>query len=395
MAAPTVITGVVSDAQILSDQKIRDVSTKIATLDRDVAPLATFLMKMQKRECTNAKVEWLDTQPMLRLTTVTTDPTSGGTTLVVASTAMMKPGHVIRMAGSGENMQVVTVTNATTVQVIRNLGGVTGALAAAVGTDVVVLSVAAAQGASLGTLLQTQTLGQFNYHQIARDAYGQTNTMGATDTYGSGQMMIAADQKLLEHKRGINLTAFFGRRDLRTAGLITTGFAGGVTDFPVSQDVVSGNSLTRRIWEDFLRAAYRYGGNKTVFCSPLVQQAISSFATNVLAPGTSAPNEVNSWGVQIVKYLGGGVGPSGFATLVYMRDWSDFQATTNQFGGWAIAVDLDNIQFTHMKGRDTKTLPSRQGTSEDSDIREILTEYSFEVRLPDTHRILKGTQTYP
>jgi len=127
-------------------------------------------------------------------------------------------------------------------------------------------------------------------------------------------------------------------------------------------------------------------------CTP---QELTSFATNVLAPGTSAPNEVNSWGVQIVKYLGGGVGPSGFATLVYMRDWSDFQATTNQFGGWAIAVDLDNIQFTHMKGRDTKTLPSRQGTSEDSDIREILTEYSFEVRLPDTHRILKGTQTYP
>ena len=394
MPAPAVITGAVTDATILSDQKIRDVSSKIASLDPDVTPLATFLMKMKKRICTNAKVEWLDTQPMLRLTTVTTDPTTAGTSLVVASTAMIKAGHVLRMAISGENMLVSSVTNATTLVVVRNIGGVTGILAAAVGSDVVVLNVAAAQGATIGTLLQTQTVGGFNYHQIARDGYGQTNTMGATDTYGENQIQLAADQKMLEHKRGINLTAFFGRRDLRTASNITTGFAGGLTDYAVSQDSVSGGTLTRRIWEDFLRVTYRYGGNKYVFCSPLVQQAISSFATNQLQPGTNNPTEISSWGVQLVKYLGGGTGPGGFANLVFMKDWQDFQTATSQFGGWAIAVDMDNVQYTHMRGRDTRTLPNRQGTSEDSDIREILTEFSFEIRLPDTHRILKGTTTY-
>ena len=56
---PTILTGVVDDADILSNQRVVDMSPTIAQLEPDEAPLTTMLQKVGKRAAFSQKVEWL------------------------------------------------------------------------------------------------------------------------------------------------------------------------------------------------------------------------------------------------------------------------------------------------------------------------------------------------
>lgn len=385
---PTILTGVVDDADILSNQRVVDMSPTIAMLEPDEAPLTTMLQKTSKRAAYSQKVEWLSDELVPRLTTLSASATSSATALSVATGTgtYFRPGDVIRIATTGENCAVSAVSADTVYVVARTLGAVTS-ISAASGVDVIKVGNAAAEGATLGTLIQTKKVANYNYAQIQRDPWGFTNTLVASKLYGGPEPANEAKKKLIEHKRQMENTLFWGTRDLTTANNVPTGYVGGVYQYVTSNITSSVGSLTETIFETFLRKAFRYGSqNKVMFCSPIVVSALSSFPQGKLAPPSPS---IDTYGVSLSKYQSAS---GAMVDIAIKRDWYDFQTTGNQYGGIGVVVDMDDITMRPL--RDTVLKPDRQANDEDSIKQEYLTEWSLELGLEKKHAIISGITGY-
>jgi hypothetical protein len=384
---PTILTGVVDDADILSNQRVVDMSPTIAQLEPDEAPLTTMLQKVGKRAAFSQKVEWLSDELVPRLTTLSASAASDLTAIAVATGTgtYFRPGDVVRIATTGENCSVSAVS-ANTVYVTRALGGVT-ALSAASGVDLIKVGNAAAEGATLGTLIQTKKVANYNYAQIQRDPWGFTNTLVASKLYGGPEPANEAKKKLIEHKRQLENSLFWGVRDLNTSGSTPIGYVGGIFQYVTSNITSVGGNLTESVMETFLRTAFRYGSqNKVMFVSPLVASAMSSFAQGKLA---LASVDTNKYGVSLGQYQSAS---GAVIQIMIKRDWLDFQASGNQYGGIGVVVDMDDVKMRPL--RDTVLKPDRQANDEDSVKQEYLTEWSFELGQEKKHAIIRGITGY-
>lgn len=384
---PTILTGVVDDADILSNQRVVDMSPTIAQLEPDEAPLTTMLQKIGTRAAYSQKVEWLSDELVPRLTTLSASATSAATAISVATGTgtYFRVGDVVRFATTGENAYVTSVS-ADSIGVTRALGGVT-AISAASGIDLVKVGNAAAEGATLGTLIQTKKVANYNYAQIQRDPWGFTNTLVASKLYGGPEPANEAKKKLIEHKRQLENSLFWGVRDLNTSGSAPIGYVGGIFQYVTSNLTTGVGTLTESVFETFLRKAFRYGSqNKVMFCSPLVASALSSFPQGKLAP--PAPS-IDTYGVSLKEYQSAS---GAKVQIMVKRDWYDFQAASNQYGGIGVVVDMEDVTMRPL--RDTVLKPDRQANDEDSVKQEYLTEWSFEIGLEKKHAIISGITGY-
>jgi hypothetical protein len=385
---PTILTGVVDDADILSNQRVVDMSPTIAMLEPDEAPLTTMLQKTSKRAAYSQKVEWLSDELVPRLTTLSASATSSATALSVATGTgtYFRPGDVIRIASTGENCAVSAVSADAVYVVARTLGAVTS-ISAANGVDIIKVGNAAAEGATLGTLIQTKKVANYNYAQIQRDPWGFTNTLVASKLYGGPEPANEAKKKLIEHKRQMENTLFWGTRDLVTTGDAPIGYVGGIYQYVTSNLTSSVGDLTETIFETFLRKAFRYGSqNKVMFCSPVVASALSSFPQGKLAPPSPS---IDTYGVSLSKYQSAS---GAVVNIMVKRDWYDFQSAGNQYGGIGVVVDMDDVTMRPL--RDTVLKPDRQANDEDSIKQEYLTEWSLEIGLEKKHAIISGITGY-
>ena len=385
---PTILTGVVDDADILSNQRVVDMSPTIAMLEPDEAPLTTMLQKTSKRAAYSQKVEWLSDELVPRLTTLSASATSSATALSVATGTgtYFRPGDVIRIASTGENCAVSAVSADAVYVVARTLGAVTS-ISAANGVDIIKVGNAAAEGATLGTLIQTKKVANYNYAQIQRDPWGFTNTLVASKLYGGQEPANEAKKKLIEHKRQMENTLFWGTRDLVTTGDAPIGYVGGIYKYVTSNLTSSVGDLTETLFETFLRKAFRYGSqNKVMFCSPVVASALSSFPQGKLAPPSPS---IDTYGVSLSKYQSAS---GAVVNIMVKRDWYDFQSAGNQYGGIGVVVDMDDVTMRPL--RDTVLKPDRQANDEDSIKQEYLTEWSLEIGLEKKHAIISGITGY-
>lgn len=391
---PTILSGVVNDNTILSDQRVVDMSKTIAQLEDDISPLTTMLSKLDKRPAHNQTITWLEDELVPRLTTLAASAAAADGTLAVASGtgSYFRVRDVIRLSDAGENC-VITAISTDSLGVTRSIGS-PAAASARTGTDVMKVGNAAAEGATLGTLVQTKKVKQTNYTQIQRDPWGFTNTVLASEMYGGDLDTNERGKKFIEHRRQIEQALFFGYRDLDTSGSQPIGYVGGLTDY-ISTNITTASSgnLTQTVWEQWLSdKVFRYGSrNKVVFVTPLVRRALNSFPLAKLSPDDDGYG-TKKWGVSLSRYQGGGT--DGEVMIHVKRDWSDFNTLSGGWGGVAIAVDMDNVRLRPLEGRDTKLQPNRQANDEDSRKAEYLTEYSFEVRHERTHAMLKGVTAY-
>lgn len=390
----TVLTGVVSDNTILANQRVIDMSDRINLLESDAAPFTRFLNKLDKKPCFSQKAEWLADELIPRLTALAATAASADTTIgLTAGTGQyFRAGDVLRIATTGENV-AVTAMATDTAGVTRGIGSQAAATAAS-GVDVVYVGNAAQEGATIGTLKQTKLTANYNYTQIQRHAYGATNTLAASQTYGGPDLKRERKKKLLEHLIAWEHTFFWGRRNLITSGTQPQGFAGGLSDYITTNVTSAGsNALTQTAFETFLRTAFRYGSrNKVMFCSPLIQSGLSSFPMGRLAPPDP---DISKWGVSVRKYQSGA---GDEIEVVNMREWQDYQTALTQFGGWAFIVDMDDVRRRHLEyngvSRDTALLQDRQAPDEDSQKGEYLTEATLEIGNEKNHAVLKAVTAY-
>lgn len=267
----------------------------------------------------------------------------------------------------------------------RGIGGV-GAASAASGGDLLIVSNASTQGATLGTRHMVKKVLGYNYTQIQRDPFGFTGTEAVIETYGGPAPAREEVKKLVEHKRAIEQNNFFGARSFSSNAPNSVGTSGGAIEFISTNVHNPAGALTHTLMDTYLRQDLQHGSkNKVLFCAPLVAQAISGFLKTAYTPTTVTDRK---FGAKVDAYISGAYGWS--IPVVVKRPWQDFSSSSTQYGGWAFLIDMDYVSFRPLRDRNTQLLRNRQANDADEITHEYRTEYSLEFAQEKCHAVWKG-----
>jgi hypothetical protein len=382
--AATILSGLVDDADILSNERVIDMDPVISMLDPDNSQFTTMLMKASRRSCFSTKVEWLEDQLMPRISLVVSGGATDGATIVVTTNegAYFRAGDIVRNAKTGVAVRITSVSTDTLTP-----GNAIGAVAFAAhtaGDQLLIVGNAAAQGATLGTEKQTQRVAQYNYTQIQRNPYGFTNSIVASKLYGGPVPDKERSKKLVEHKRALEYTLFWGARSLNTSGSEPIGASGGLYEFVTTNVKNAAGSLTATLLDTYMRDFLQHTASASVlFVSPLVAQAISGFLRNAWTP-TSTGDRL--YGAKVDGFVSGAYGTQ--IPVFVKRDWNDFSSSSGQYGGWAFCVNMENVELNTL--RNTELLRDRQARDADREDEEYLTEFSLKVKQEKSHGIIYG-----
>jgi hypothetical protein len=380
---PTLISGVRGTANIEAAKRIVDMSKSIAELEPDAAPLTVFLKKMggKGKVAINPEFKWLENELMTRWDQCNygTNYTAGATSIVVDNGAYFRIGDVVKVAATKEQMLVTNVAT-NTLTVTRGWGSTSAGNILDDGY-LLILGNANEEGATKPALRTVKEAVKTNYTQIFRTPFGVTETTDKSDMYGGSDINVVRKNRGVDHMKSIEEAFLFGEPKEDTGGTHPRRATGGLNYFISTNRTDASGTLAESEMETFCRSIFRYGSNKKLLlASPLVISAINSWASGKL---NMVPKD-STYGVNIKEYL------SGHGTLYIAKH----NLLEQSYAGYAVAVDMDNVDYRYIQGRDTKLLTDRQDPSEDSKIEEYLTEAGLECKLEKTHGILYGVTSY-
>jgi hypothetical protein len=280
----------------------------------------------------------------------------------------------------------VTSISTDTVTVTRGLGGVTAASSASA-AELLIVSNASTQGATLPTRKIMVKAVAYNYTQIQRDPWGFTRTENNIENYYDGSASeFEQVKKLQEHKRAIEQTLFWGARSFSSAAPNSLGTCGGLIEYIPSGNVFNpGGAMTHAAFDGYLRSGLRYCQDPVIFCSPLFAQIVSGYLKTAWSPPSV---DGRKFGAKVDSYISGAYGTN--IPIVVKKDWGDFATTTLGYGSWAFGVDMAAVRFRPLRNSNTMLLRNRQANDADEATHEYLTEFSFECKVPSRHFLIKN-----
>ena len=369
VANPTLLVGPETTIQN-TDNNPRAMDANVYELEPNQAPLCALTSQLATRPATNPKVEWLQDQPMPRITTLSASAASGATSFV-PNADIFRVGDVVRFSGLGFGL-LVTATGA---------GSVAGTLlgtsvSAATGSEMFLIGNANAEFGSLNEIKLPQLSTQYNYEQIFRTPFGVSGTEDATEHYGGPERARLRKKFGIEHARKIEQSHFFGIKSINS----TTRTEDGIRQ-QISTNVTAVNTgLTEVTWQQILVSAFRYGSDtKVAFCSPTALAAVEGFARGRM----QVVNDVaQKFGVQMKRYVSG----QGTVDLVAHKSWND----SSVYNGYAIIVDMDAVADRPL--RPTRLRPDVQAPDADGFKDEYLTETCIQLIWEARHALVTGIQ---
>lgn len=369
----------------IAEHRLRiDMSEKIAELEPNASPLITLTKKMKRRRVvTNPEFNWMEQDPGNRWDAINnaTGYNNNATVWAVDNAGYFRVGDIVHVPRTTEVVLVTNVDNTeNTITVIRGWGGST--TAPLVDDDpLVILGNANEEGAKLREIKTTEPVKKTNYTQILRTPVGVTNTLAATSTYGPKAMAYYRHLDGINHAIDMERTMWLGKKgkDIHNGKPRRT--TGGILEFLTENvldvSAISGG-LTEQAFTEWLEDVFRYGSSeKILFACGRLCTIIDLWAQNKLK---TVPGE-RTYGVKVKEYV------SSHGTLFIVKH-KLFEGPV--YGGMGVILDMNNVAYCPLKGRDTKLLTGRQDPDEDAVKDEYITEFGVEVRLPKTHAIIKG-----
>lgn len=373
----TLITGDVATDTVNASQRLPDISDQVAMLEPDATPLVVLLKKLRKRIAQQPKVEWLESEAMPRFDATTATAASNSGSIGVANGNFFRVGDFVRNTATGEGFEV-TATAAGTLTVNRGIGSVAAAAMGAT-DELFIINNVNQEGASLREIKTVKVANAFNYCQIERTPFGVTGTEAAAKMVSGPELDRLERNTALEHMRALEQTVLFGARkeDLGTTGKPKR-FAGGITEFVVTNTSNGGGTLTEATFAGFLRQGFRYGSSrKALVAAPLVVQAIEGFARNNIRV---VNDQATTYGITMRQYVSG----QGEVDIIMDRALAD----STKYRGYAFLLDIDSLYYAPL--RDTQLLRNRQPNDADKIEHEFMTEFSLVVEHERRHAILYG-----
>lgn len=308
--------------------------------------------------------------------------------------------------------EVDTANNRITFRAIK--GAVVDYDAANAGKEILVIGSSYAEGSgndSEGRNTIPKKLG--NYTQIFRTPFDVTGTALKTSLIydKNGPYADLAKENSVNHMVEMEFNFLFGQKLLYTGGTRPQRHTGGViyfmeqyeagTDYGVSASTTNDadgkriidfndyttntNVLTDKRYDEQLRRLFRVTNNKSneklCLCGDGFLSVVNQLYKSQGVLNTSLPM-TDTFGMDVVSHR------TPFGKVHYRTHPLFSQNPGLQYN--ALFLDVNNLIYTYLDGRDTALLTERQANDEDIRVDEWLSECGLEVRFPESHMYLKN-----
>lgn len=348
-------------------------------------PLYVLVSKLKKKSVANPKFQWIEDELMPRYALSNSANSTSNTSLTVKSSYknFVNAYDVIYNVDGPEWMLVTNVTTGSTLTVVRGWGS-RAAAAASVQTDdcFLILGSAFEEGAAQSAVntLSTKTETKVNYTQIFRKKVEITGTLAQSDLYGGSDRQYQRKKKGIELMRDFESAFWWGVDSASSGTSHQRRTMAGVNHFISTNSTTSIGTLTETEFEGCLRGPFRYGGTqKYMFAAPLVVSVISQWAQGKL---NMVPKD-KTYGIAISQYL------SPHGTLNIVKE-NLFENSYIGHQGESYIVELGQLQYVYMNGRDVKLQTNIGTIGDDKFMDQYLCEISLEMHNEQKHAKLSG-----
>ena len=384
------LPGMKSTADFAADENPKTWREGILKLSpRNGAPLFALTSMMKSERTTSAEFQWWE-EPLFMYTFVMAgaglDATAGTDTVtLVSGGTRLKPGDMLQVQSTRENVRVLTVVSDTSITVERARGEPATpagtAAAAAAGIRLIYIGSAYREGAPRSVGTSTSPVKKTNVTQILRDPVEITRTAQQTTTYRTGDPFKNDRQRTVhKHSLGIERAFWYGSKYETMENGQPLRFTGGVLSFIDPLNIAdAGGKINMKELIDLFPRIFAYGSKEKLAFGSLFVQSILSYLVMKQGDYRWGPSE-KEYGIDVRRFFT----PAG--TLV-ITEHPMFSATPGIANDLFI-LDTDNIRYRHLQ--DTTYLTDRQDKGVDGKADEYLTEAGLEVWHGLTHFHVKN-----
>lgn len=197
--------------------------------------------------------------------------------------------------------------------------------------------------------------------------------------YGGNDLSYQQKKKGIEHMVDMTRSFYFGERKEDKTGNKPKRTTGGLLSFLTENNYDANGALTQSEFDNNIsEVVFRYGSKeKLLLCSARLLSVINGWAMGKLQVDMGA----KKFGLNVVEYI------TPFGVFKMLHDPILEGAV---YGTYGVAIDIENIKYRPLQGRDTSLETNIQNNDEDQRIDQYLTEAGIEVRLPQTHAVITG-----
>lgn len=384
------VDGARSTLNITQARRVVDMADKIALLDPNLAPFLGVLKLLKKdiRKTYSPKFEWLEDDYLGVRTKVKTAISAAATTsLEVNDASIFRVNDVLNIPDVGENMLVTAVTpSSNTLTVVRGFGSQAAAASIKADSEVIVIGSAMPENSGDRGAKSTLEAPQYNYTQIFRTPVAMSATEEASKLYGGKDKSYQRRKASQEHKRDIAHALYFGQKKeiTNTTSNMPQRTTGGLVEFlrngsnTVAFDSTNNKLTYTNFDNEVAQRLFAHGSdNKLLIAGPNLASSINSWAAGKLITQVGADK---TYGIRVSKLT------TSYGDLPIIFD----PLLSGSYSGYGFALDLDNIRYAYLDGRDTKLYTDIQNNDVDGVVDEWKTECGLEVKNPDTHVLITG-----
>ena len=344
-------------------------------------------MEAGKEESIDPEFRCLEAQIQPVFDDVSAAATAVTTTVNVDHGSYFKASDLVLNTRTQEIFKVsAVVANALTV--VRGYGTVAAA-AMVIDDELRRIGNAFEEGAGADTAKTVQVDVITNYCEIFKTSLKLTGTEMATTLYGGMDLPLRQKMAGIEHSMKIESSFLFGQKYERLTSSATNPATShpirtsqGILRFINSNQISIGGSLSEATFnQEFLRYVFtadkNYRMKRTIFVSPLVGAVMNQWGNGKIQ---LVPSD-KTFGITVNRYL------SFFGEVnIVLHPLLEGDV----YSGYAIAVDLENVGYKYLAGRDTtlETDIVKDGTDARTD--QFLTECGLKVRLEGVHGYAYG-----
>jgi len=374
-----------------SERMARSIANRIALLNSNENPFTLMTSKFGKISVGSTKRSWItdEIRPEVDQINDGGNYTDGDTVITVDNGTYFAAGDLWRVFDSGETLYVTSVSG-DNVTFVRAYGGATGGepgtATALLDNDYLeFVGNTISEGATSPAALHTLEVQYDNYTQIQRTALHLTNTEIAALMEAEQDLPYEVRKKGIEHMRKLERQNIFGGKpysdgtnDRRQAG----GLFWFLRKYSGSGRVATATTITESAFLTWVRHCFRYGSaRKVLYASPVLLEAMSRWAGNHL----HIKSGKQVFGVSVKTWHT----PHGDLAVINhkMLEGPVEGGGTNNH---AFIVDMDDIRWCYLRGRDTAFLKDRQLPDADAKRQEYLTEGTLQIKTFKKHGYYYG-----
>lgn len=369
----------VTTASIAEARQVIDVSKQIGLYVKDAAPFSVILQRARRKPVTSWKFQWYDDDVLPYWTQIkTSEADVDETSIDVVDATIFGVGDLVKVARTGEVMRVTAITDADTIVVVRAHG--TTAAAALLKDDWIVnLGGAFAEMVDAPAAIMDQPTVRENVTQIIRTSIKGSGTSEAIRLHTAGDERNRQRQKkALEHQLKIERALLYGEKNDGSQNGTIRSTAGVLSH--ITTNVVDVNGiLTEAGFNEFAEVAFSSTASsptKLLCFAPKIGSIINQFAASKIQ--TASGDE--SYGLRLKKI------DTFHGTFLL----APTRALQHDYDDMMIALDIENILYRPLKGRDTQLRVDIHNPRMDGWEDEYLTEFGLQVEMEKTHAYAHG-----